>query len=60
MSRNELLAHLYGDTSAKPDNFDRLNPGLGSRALPGEMIVIADPNSLECTIQENDLMKVAA
>jgi hypothetical protein len=24
------------------------------------MIVIADPNSLECTIQENDLMKVAA
>jgi uncharacterized Zn-binding protein involved in type VI secretion len=60
MTRNELLGHLYGDASAKPDNFDRLNPELGSRALPGEMIVIADPNSLECTIQENDLMKVAA
>ena len=60
MSRNELLAELYGDASARPDNFDRLNPGLGSRVLPGEMVVIADPNGLECTIEENDLMVVAA
>ncbi|MDI9244535.1 type VI secretion system PAAR protein [Marinobacter sp. CHS3-4] len=60
MSRNELIALLYGDASAKPDNFDRLNPGLGSRALPGEMIVVADPNSLECTTRENDLMQIAA
>jgi len=60
MSRNELLSQLYGDASAKPDNFERLNPGLGSRVLPGEMIVIADPESLECTVKENDLMAVAA
>ncbi len=60
MSRNELLADLYGNASAKPDNFDRLNPGLGSRVLPGEMIVVADPYSLECTVEENDLMRVAA
>lgn len=60
MTRNELLGHLYGDASAKPGNFDRLNPELGSRTLPGEMIVIADPNSLECTTQENELMSVAA
>ncbi|WP_375192370.1 type VI secretion system PAAR protein [Marinobacter sp.] len=60
MSRNELLSRLYGDASAKPDNFERLNPGLGNRVLPGEMIVIADPESLECTVEENDLMTVAA
>ncbi|WP_228677581.1 hypothetical protein [Marinobacter lipolyticus] len=60
MSRNELLSQLYGDASAKPDNFERLNPGLGNRVLPGEMIVIADPESLECTVEENDLMTVAA
>jgi uncharacterized Zn-binding protein involved in type VI secretion len=59
MSRNELLSQLYGDASAKPDNFERLNPGLGNRVLPGEMIVIADPESLECTVKENDLMAVA-
>lgn len=60
MSRNELLSQLYGDASAKPENFERLNPGLGNRVLPGEMIVIADPESLECTVKENDLMAVAA
>lgn len=60
MSRNELLSRLYGDASAKPDNFERLNPELGNRVLPGEMIVIADPESLECTVKENDLMAVAA
>ncbi|MBO6850380.1 MAG: type VI secretion system PAAR protein [Marinobacter sp.] len=60
MGRNELLSQLYGDASAKPENFERLNPGLGDRVLPGEMIVIADPESLECTLEENDLMAVAA
>lgn len=59
MSKNELLALLYGDASAKPDNFERLNPNLGDRVLPGEMIVIADPNSLECTARESDLMQIA-
>lgn len=59
MTKNELLTMLYGDASAKPDNFERLNPGIGNRTLPGEMIVVADPNSLECTTEENDLMQVA-
>lgn len=59
MSKNELLTLLYDDASAKPDNFERLNPRLESRVLPGEMVVIADPNSLECTSKENDLMQVA-
>lgn len=59
MSRSELLTMLYGDASAKPDNFDRVNPDLGGRVLPGEMIVVADPNSFGCTTEENDLMQVA-
>lgn len=59
MTKNELLTMLYGDASAKLDNFERLNPGIGNRTLPGEMIVVADPNSLECTTEENDLMQVA-
>ncbi|WP_322001252.1 type VI secretion system PAAR protein [Marinobacter alexandrii] len=59
MSRNALLASLYGDASAKPDSFDRLNPGLGDSVLPGEMIVLGDPEATECSIEEVDLMAVA-
>ncbi|WP_203299806.1 type VI secretion system PAAR protein [Marinobacter sediminum] len=59
MSRNALLASLYGDASAKPDSFDRLNPGLGDTVLPGEMIVLGDPEATECSVEEADLMAVA-
>lgn len=59
MSRNALLAELYGDASAKPDSFDRLNPGMGDQVLPGEMIVLGDPEATECSIEEVDLMAVA-
>ncbi|MDF0752675.1 type VI secretion system PAAR protein [Marinobacter sp. 71-i] len=60
MSKTTLVAALYGDASAKPDSFDRLNPGLGSQVLPGEMIVLGDPEGMECTREEADLMEVAA
>lgn len=60
MSRAQLLAALYGDASAKPDHFDRLNPDLGDRVLPGEMIVLGDPQGEACTTEEADLMEVAA
>lgn len=60
MSRAQLLAALYGDASAKPDHFDRLNPDLGDRVLPGEMIVLGDPEGKACTAEEADLMEVAA
>lgn len=60
MSKTALLAALYGDASAKPDSFDRLNPGLASQVLPGEMIVLGDPEGMECTREEVDLMDVAA
>ncbi|MBL3555298.1 MULTISPECIES: type VI secretion system PAAR protein [Marinobacter] len=60
MSKTALLAALYGDASAKPDSFDRLNPGLGDKVLPGEMIVLGDPEGMACTREEADLMEVAA
>lgn len=60
MSRTALLAALYGDASAKPDHFDRLNPGLSDQVLPGEMIVLGDPEGMACTREEADLMEVAA
>ncbi len=60
MGKIELLRTLYGDASAKPEHFDRLNPQLGSRVLPGEMIVLGDPNAHECTSEEARLMDVAA
>lgn len=60
MSKTELLTALYGDASAKPDHFDRLNPDLGGQVLPGEMIVLGDPEGMECTREEADLMEVAS
>ena len=60
MSKTILLAALYSDASAKPDSFDRLNPGLGGQVLPGEMIVLGDPEGMACTREEADLMEVAA
>ena len=49
MSKTELLSALYGDASAKPNSFDWLNPDLGVQVLPGEMIVLGDPEGTECT-----------
>ena len=60
MSKTTLLTALYEDASAKPGNFDRLNPDLSSQVLPGEMIVLGDPEGKECTSEEANLMEVAA
>ena len=60
MSKTELLSALYGDASAKPDQFERLNPGLGGQLMPGEMVVLGDPEGMECTQKEVELMEVAA
>ncbi|PAV25597.1 hypothetical protein CF392_10220 [Tamilnaduibacter salinus] len=59
MTQTELIKILYGDVSAKPDHFDRLNPDLSNRVLPGEMIVLGDPEAKACTQKESDLMAVA-
>lgn len=60
VSKTELLSALYGDASAKPNSFDWLNPDLGAQVLPGEMIVLGDPEGTECTQKEAELMEVAA
>jgi len=60
MSKTELLSALYGDASAKPNSFDRLNPDLGAQLLPGEMIVLGDPEGMACSQQEAELMELAA
>ncbi|MGO1501419.1 MAG: PAAR domain-containing protein [Marinobacter sp.] len=60
MSKTELLSALYGDASAKPNSFDRLNPDLGAQVLPGEMIVLGDPEGTACTQKEAELMEVAS
>lgn len=60
VSKTELLSALYGDASAKPNSFDWLNPDLGAQVLPGEMIVLGDPDGTECTQKEAELMEVAA
>src|SRR5690554_26475 len=60
MSKTELLSALYGDASAKPNSFDQLNPDLGAQLLPGEMVVLGDPDGTECTQKEAELMEVAA
>ncbi|EMP56280.1 hypothetical protein MSNKSG1_10413 [Marinobacter santoriniensis NKSG1] len=60
MNKADLLTLFYGDASAKPGNFDRLNPGLGDQVMPGEMVVLGDPEGRECTRKEADLMEVAA
>ncbi|QBM16084.1 hypothetical protein MARI_01640 [Marinobacter sp. JH2] len=60
VSKTELLSALYGDASAKPNSFDWLNPDLGAQVLPGEMIVLGDPEGTECTQKEAELMEAAA
>jgi hypothetical protein len=59
MKKADLIAHLYGDPSLKPDRFDALNPGLGQHVLPGQMVVMADPDGLQCTAEEEALIAAA-
>lgn len=39
--------------------FARLNPDLGDGVTPGQLVVLGDPRSLQCTEQENQLMQIA-
>ncbi|MDY6797351.1 MAG: type VI secretion system PAAR protein [Pseudomonadota bacterium] len=59
MSKAEILTHLYGDVSLKPNRFDELNPQVGEHILPGQMVVLGDPEGLQCTAKEQKLMTVA-
>src|SRR5690554_1613258 len=59
MTKAELLTHLYDSSSAVPAKFEWLNPDLREHILPGEMIVLGDPNGMSCTQREADLMEIA-
>ncbi|MEQ5837670.1 hypothetical protein [Marinobacter sp. NFXS9] len=59
MSLDELKHELYGSNSAVPNRFNELNPNLKGVVLPGQMIVLGDPNGSECTLEEAQLMDVA-
>lgn len=59
-SLDDLKAELYGDLASTPTRFEQLNPELLPHLLPGQMIVLGDPNGFECTEEEARLMDVAS
>ncbi|MFG6139148.1 LysM peptidoglycan-binding domain-containing protein [Halomonas sp. B23F22_10] len=57
----ELKDYLFsgqagGDVDAM---LERLNPGLKDGVSPGQVVVLSDPRSLQCTEEENLLMQIA-
>ena len=56
---DQLKIDLYGNARSVPENFDRLNPSLKGSILPGQMIVLGDPDATECSLREEQLMAVA-
>lgn len=60
ISLQDLKKELYGDLTSTPSRFGQLNPDLKTHLLPGQMIVLGDPNGQECTAEEARLMDVAS
>lgn len=59
IDKADLIAQLYGDLSLKPERFDELNPLLGDRIKAGQVIVLGDPEGLQCTAEEQHMMAAA-
>ena len=57
----ELKDHLFsGQQDSHVDAMlERLNPGLTDGVSPGQVVVLSDPRSLQCTEEENLLMQIA-
>lgn len=57
----ELKDHLFaGQQDSQVDAMlNRLNPDLKEGVSPGQVVVLSDPRSLQCTEEENRLMQVA-
>lgn len=57
----ELKEHLFaGHASGEIDAMlERLNPWLEDGVSPGQVIVLSDPRSMQCTAEENLLMQIA-
>ncbi|HET8790775.1 MAG TPA: hypothetical protein VFM75_06160 [Modicisalibacter sp.] len=60
-TREQIKQRLfpYHLTPAFDAMFERLNPHLGGYILPGDMVVLADPNSQQCHQEEAFLMAEA-
>ncbi|QNI01819.1 LysM peptidoglycan-binding domain-containing protein [Halomonas sp. SH5A2] len=58
----ELKEHLFASNlSSEVDAMlERLNPQLGEGVFPGQVIVLSDPRSMQCTREETLLMQVAS
>ena len=58
----ELKEHLFASNlSSEVDAMlKRLNPQLGEGVVPGQVIVLSDPRSMQCTREETLLMQVAS
>ncbi|QXI18445.1 hypothetical protein [Pseudomonas hamedanensis] len=60
MPRSALEAALFDKPDgATLENFTRLNPHVTGYAKPGQLIVLSDPNNLQCTREETLLMEAA-
>lgn len=60
-TRDQIKQRLfpYGLTADIEAMFERLNPHLGGYVLPGDMVVLGDPQSRECREDEEFLMAEA-
>jgi hypothetical protein len=59
-TREQIKRRLFPYmTPAIEAMFERLNPHLGDYLLPGDMVVLADPNSQQCRQEEASLMAEA-
>ncbi|WP_428994587.1 LysM peptidoglycan-binding domain-containing protein [Halomonas elongata] len=57
----ELKDHLFGNSASGETDamLERLNPWLEDGVSPGQVIVLSDPRSMQCTKEENLLMQIA-
>ncbi|MDR5868723.1 LysM peptidoglycan-binding domain-containing protein [Halomonas koreensis] len=57
----ELKDHLFaGQAGSEVDAMlERLNPALMDGVSPGQVVVLSDPRSMQCTEEENLLMQIA-
>lgn len=57
----ELKEHLFSSNLSSDVDamLERLNPQLGEGVVPGQVVVLSDPRSMQCTREESLLMQVA-
>lgn len=58
----ELKDHLFSSNLSSDVDamLERLNPQLGEGVVPGQVIVLSDPRSMQCTREETLLMQIAS